>query len=46
MNGSAELRVILLFDVWRPELTVDERTLVSTLLRSVDAYGPQHKWTD
>jgi len=45
-NGSTELRAILLFDVWRPELTSDERTLVSTLLRSVDAYGPQHKWTD
>ena len=45
-NGSGELRAILLFDVWRPELSADERTLVSTLLRSVDAYGPQHKWTD
>lgn len=45
-NGSAELRAILLFDVWRPELSADERTLVSTLLKSVDAYGPRHKWTD
>ena len=45
-NGSGELRAILLFDVWRPELSADERTLVSALLKSVDAYGPQRGWTD
>jgi aspartyl/asparaginyl beta-hydroxylase (cupin superfamily) len=45
-NGSGELRAILLFDVWRPEVTADERTLVSSLLQSVDAYGPRQKWTD
>jgi aspartate beta-hydroxylase len=45
-NGSGELRVILLFDVWRPELSAEERTLVSTLLASVEAFGPQRRWTD
>jgi aspartyl/asparaginyl beta-hydroxylase (cupin superfamily) len=45
-NGSSELRAILLFDVWRPEVTADERTLVSALLKSVDAFGPQRQWTD
>jgi aspartyl/asparaginyl beta-hydroxylase (cupin superfamily) len=45
-NASSELRVVLLFDVWRPELTPEERTLVSTLIRSVDTFGPQRQWTD
>lgn len=45
-NGSGELRVILLFDVWRPELSEEERRLVSTLLTSVEAFGPQRRWTD
>lgn len=45
-NSSHELRVVLLFDVWRPELSAEERTLVSALLKSVDAFGPQRKWTD
>jgi aspartate beta-hydroxylase len=45
-NGSGELRVILLFDIWRPELSAEERALVSTLISSVDAFGPKRKWTD
>jgi aspartate beta-hydroxylase len=45
-NGSGELRAILLFDVWRPELSAEERTLVSTLIACVDAFGPQRTWTD
>jgi aspartate beta-hydroxylase len=45
-NSSKDLRAILLFDIWRPEVTADERTLVTALLKSVDAYGPQRKWTD
>jgi len=45
-NGSGELRVVLLFDVWRPELSREERGLVSTLLASVEAFGPRRKWTD
>ena len=38
-NDSNERRVVLLFDVWRPELTEDERLLVSELFRAVDQYG-------
>ncbi|MCG8442232.1 MAG: aspartyl/asparaginyl beta-hydroxylase domain-containing protein, partial [Caulobacterales bacterium] len=37
-NDSAETRVILLFDIWRPELTLDERRLVQTLFEAVDSY--------
>ena len=33
------LRVVMIFDVWRPELTDVERELVSTMLQAVDAYG-------
>jgi aspartyl/asparaginyl beta-hydroxylase (cupin superfamily) len=38
-NRSAHTRVILLFDVWRPELSNEERTLVSALFEAIDAHG-------
>ena len=37
-NRSDEDRIILLFDVWRPELNEDERMLISTLLGAVKQY--------
>ncbi len=33
------LRVVLIFDVWRPELTAAEREFVSSVLQAVDAFG-------
>jgi aspartate beta-hydroxylase len=33
------LRVVLIFDVWRPELSELERELVSQTLQAVDAFG-------
>jgi aspartyl/asparaginyl beta-hydroxylase/tetratricopeptide repeat protein len=45
-NSSAELRVILLFDIWRPELSAEERRGVATLLESIDRFGPRREWTD
>jgi aspartyl/asparaginyl beta-hydroxylase (cupin superfamily) len=45
-NRSAELRVILLFDIWRPELTDTERALVAAMLESIDGFGgPRREWT-
>lgn len=45
-NRSAELRVVLLFDIWRPELTEIERALVSAMLESIDGFGgPRREWT-
>ena len=45
-NKSAELRVVLLFDIWRPELTDTERALVAAMLESIDAFGgPRREWT-
>jgi aspartyl/asparaginyl beta-hydroxylase (cupin superfamily) len=38
-NRSDEPRVILLFDIWRPELSEDERRMVATMLEAMDSYG-------
>ncbi len=38
-NGSSETRVILLFEVWRPELRDDERALVSGMFDAIESYG-------
>lgn len=37
-NQSNETRVVLLFDIWRPELAADERHWVSTMLQAVKAF--------
>jgi len=45
-NRSSELRVVLLFDIWRPELTETERSLVSAMLESIDRFGgPRREWS-
>ncbi len=38
-NNGDQLRVVLLFDIWRPELTAEERDLVSAMLSAVGDYG-------
>ena len=38
-NASASERVILLFDIWRPELSEDERSFVSTVFAAIEDYG-------
>ena len=38
-NGSDRTRVILLFEIWRPELTEEERQLVSAMFEAIDAYS-------
>jgi aspartyl/asparaginyl beta-hydroxylase (cupin superfamily) len=35
-NDSEEDRVILIFDIWRPELTSDERKAVSAIFEAID----------
>jgi aspartyl/asparaginyl beta-hydroxylase (cupin superfamily) len=37
-NDSDQLRVILLFDIWRPELSPLERELVSGVLEAIDNF--------
>jgi len=44
-NGSDKTRVILLFDVWRPELTDEERRLIVSLFEAIDAHsGKKPDW--
>ena len=44
-NGSQETRVILLFDIWRPELTEQERSAVIALFEAIDAHsGKKPEW--
>lgn len=38
-NEGASDRVILIFDIWRPELSQEERRAVTALFEAVDAYG-------
>jgi aspartate beta-hydroxylase len=45
-NLSGELRVVLLFDVWRPELSDRERALVAMTLEAVSRFDPAQSWTD
>ena len=44
-NRSGETRVILLFEIWRPELTPAERALVDAMFAAIDAHsGQKPKW--
>lgn len=38
-NESSEDRYVLIFQIWRPELTMEERALVSSLLQGIEAYS-------
>lgn len=40
INTSDRTRVVLIFDIWRPELTEEERVLVAATLEALDAYAP------
>lgn len=37
-NPAGELRVILLFDIWRPELTAEERQAISSVFDAIDRF--------
>jgi aspartyl/asparaginyl beta-hydroxylase (cupin superfamily) len=39
-NPTGELRVILLFEVWRPELTAAERKGISAIFDAIDSFQP------
>jgi aspartyl/asparaginyl beta-hydroxylase (cupin superfamily) len=45
-NRSDRIRAILLFEIWRPELTEEERALVSAMFEAIDAHsGEKAVWT-
>ena len=37
-NGGKETRIVLLFDIWRPELTEEERVFVATVFSGITAF--------
>lgn len=39
-NNSLQNRIILMFDIWRPELDEEERMLITTMFESIFAYAP------
>ena len=39
-NRSAQTRVVLLFEIWRPEINVEEREALTRLFEAIDAFGP------
>lgn len=44
-NESGKLRVILIFETWRPELSQEERALVTAMFRAIDAFtGEAPAW--
>jgi tetratricopeptide (TPR) repeat protein len=43
-NRSGEDRYVLIFDIWRPELTEEERAGVAALCEAVDAYRGHASW--
>jgi aspartate beta-hydroxylase len=44
-NRSAQPRVILLFEIWRPELSPAERALVDAMFAAIDAHsGQKPQW--
>jgi aspartyl/asparaginyl beta-hydroxylase (cupin superfamily) len=46
-NPGGEALAVLSFDVWRPEMSGQERRAVAALLEAMDAYGsgPRVEWT-
>ncbi|MEO8676074.1 MAG: aspartyl/asparaginyl beta-hydroxylase domain-containing protein [Casimicrobiaceae bacterium] len=45
-NSSDRTRVILLFEIWRPELSEAERSLVSSMFEAIDDYsGEKPTWS-
>ena len=38
-NGSSQSRSVLIFDIWRPELTEEDRALVTTMFDGIAAFG-------
>ena len=37
-NDSDKLRVVLIFDIWHPHLTLPERALITALTEGVNAF--------
>ena len=38
-NPTSKDRIVLLFDIWRPELSEDERRFISALFEAIEEFG-------
>jgi aspartyl/asparaginyl beta-hydroxylase (cupin superfamily) len=38
-NGGTSDRIILIFDIWRPELSAEERRAVTAMFEAIDSYA-------
>jgi len=47
-NRSGAPRIVLIFDVWRPELSAQERHLIAEMLAAIDRFGggQASRWSD
>jgi aspartyl/asparaginyl beta-hydroxylase (cupin superfamily) len=46
-NPTGQVRVILLFEIWRPELSAEERRLIGALMEASDSFGGTPRaWED
>lgn len=43
-NDSEQDRIILIFDVWKDEITPEERGLITAMFGAIDAYAPGQAW--
>ena len=39
-NRSSDTRVVLLFEIWRPEIEAEERDALTQLFQAIDRFGP------
>ena len=39
-NRSSDTRIVLLFEVWRPEIDAEERAALTLLFQAIDSFGP------
>lgn len=46
-NESDALRVVLIFDIWRPDMTLAERAMINAVFAGIDAYsGEAPDWRE
>ena len=38
-NRGSATRIILLFEIWRPEISMDERVALTAIFEAITAYG-------
>jgi aspartyl/asparaginyl beta-hydroxylase (cupin superfamily) len=39
VNGSSQDRIVLIFEMWRPELSIEERQVITTIFDAISSYS-------